>query len=252
MARKKANGARKGAIVYLVLDRSGSMAPIHGATIEGVNHFIRETATADEAALFSMIQFDDHIKRHAQAVPILDVKPLDGSSYQIGGSTALLDAVGAAIYDVDKMEPRPEKTVIVIMTDGAENASTEYTRAAVKALIKKHEKEDKWQFLFLGANLDAFSEAGRIGMAAPAASSATWQQSNVGTQAAYYSASMSTSNYLGGVTRSATLTQDAYDQTLARLQGSGATDNTTPTVDNTTTGGKVDVTPTKPRHRTPR
>lgn len=216
MAKK--NKAGKGALVYLVLDRSGSMAPIQGATIEGVNHFIRETAAADESALFSMIQFDHTIKRALKAVPITTVKPLNGRSYTIGGNTALLDAVGGAIYDVDQMESRPEKVVIVVMTDGMENSSREYTREAVKELISKRETEDEWQFLFLGANINAFAEAGAIGMTAPSTSSATFSHDNAGTYAVYAAAATSTSNYVSGITRSATLTQEDYNQTLANVK----------------------------------
>lgn len=229
MAKKKAaatNGNHK-SIVHLVLDKSGSMSAIHGATIEGVNHFIKETKLADPTALYSEIQFDDDIVRRIQAQPIGEVELLDDKSYRMGGSTALLDAVGTAVSDIEKMESRPEKVVIVIMTDGQENASHEYTRESIKALVSKHEGEDNWQFLFLGADLDAFSEAGALGMGRVQTSSVRSRRDHVGTQVMYASASMANSNYLRGFDSNVTLTQADYDNSLAEADNAAQTTPTT-------------------------
>lgn len=239
MAKKKAktNGATKGALVYLVLDKSGSMAPIQRDTIAGVNVFIGQTAEADADAKFSLLTFDTGINKVHSGVPVTDVPMLDGRSYRPGGGTALLDAVGHAIKSVDEMEEKPAKIVIVTMTDGQENGSHEYTRAAIKALISAREA-DGWQFLFLGANVDAFDEAGALGLGAPAASSATWQQSPMGTQAAYMATANSTGSFLRGSSVGASLTQANYDEALRSLSNAGtAPDNTTQA---------VDTTPTKP------
>jgi uncharacterized protein YegL len=213
---KKAK-ATNGAIVYLVLDKSGSMGAIAEATRDGVNHFIRETALADPNAQYHELQFSTVMHRVHSGIPVSNVEPHTYKTYRPGGGTALLDAVGNAIKDIDDLKAKPSKVVVVIMTDGQENSSHEYTRAAVQALIKEREQQEDWQFLFLGANVDAFDEAGAIGLAAPAASSATWQPTGIGTRAAYMALSTSTSDYLAGFSSSATLTQNSYNQTLASL-----------------------------------
>lgn len=204
------------ALVYVVLDKSGSMEPIRDATIAGVNEFIQQTAKANPVAKFHLSMFDTAVKKVHNGV---DIGQADGieTTYFPGGSTALLDGIGRAIKEVEDLPSQPEKVVIVIMTDGAENASREYTREAVKALVARHEKTDDWQFLFLGANLDAFSEAGAIGMGHAALRSASWAPTARGTQAAYMAVSTSTADYLGGATASASLTQDSYNKAFDSL-----------------------------------
>lgn len=238
MAKKKT--ARKGTVVYLVLDKSGSMGAIQGATIEGVNHFLHETADADESALYYEIQFDDRIERRVQGQLITTVEDLTYDTYKMGGSTALLDAVGAAISDIGALETKPEKVVVVVMTDGMENASHEYTKNSVAALISKHESKDKWQFLFLGANMDAISEAGRIGMAAPKLRSSTFVHDSIGASAAYSVAAAATGSYLRGHSTDTVMTQDAYNAVDTSLRyGPEATSKTiSKTTASTTTSAK--------------
>lgn len=210
MAKKK---AAKSALVYLVLDRSGSMASIAPATIEGCNRFIDETREANPGTLFSLMLFDHEIERVHKAVPIEQVEKLDRHIYEIRGNTALLDAVGSAVSDIAAMEARPDKVVVAVMTDGWENASHEYTREAVVQLISQRETEDKWQFLFLGANIDAFAEAGAIGMTR-SASSANWQPSYAGAAAAYMMTSTVTNSYLRGDTATADVDAAEYSVTM--------------------------------------
>jgi hypothetical protein len=225
MAKKKA----KGALIYLVLDRSGSMAPIRDATIAGVNQFLDETRQADPDARFSLLLFDHSMKRVYSNQPLSQIEKLGRSDYQIGGNTALLDAIGTAIYDIEQMADKPEKIVVTIMTDGAENNSHEYTLPAVKALISRHETEDKWQILFLGANLDSFAEAGAIGIAR-SNSSVNWEPTGMGTQAAYMAVSGSVGSFLRGMSSTADVSQATYNSTLASIENNAGT-ALDPTVD---------------------
>jgi uncharacterized protein YegL len=229
---KKAKLGNGSALVYLVLDKSGSMGAIRNATIDGCNLFLRETTAADADASFWLLLFDTGINKVHKGTRLGDIEPIDAHVYQPGGGTALLDAVGHAIKDVDDLTEKPGKVVFVIMTDGQENASHEYTRESIKQLVKQHEKEQGWQFIFLGANVDAFDEAGQIGMAAPASSSATWVPTAAGTTAAMASSGISTGAYLRGTSGSAGMTQTFYNSTLASM--SGTADATTSPVDTTT------------------
>ena len=234
---------RTGSLVYVVLDKSGSMSAIRAATVKGVGQFIRDTGKADPNAAFHLSMFDTVVTKAFSGEPISSVESID-RQYNPGGGTALLDAIGRAVKEVEDLPAIPKKVVFVVMTDGQENESREYTREAVKALIERHEDKDDWQFLFLGANLDAFDEAGKIGMRNAASTSATWQPTSQGATAMHMSSSISTSNYLSGVTRSATLTQDQYDETLASISGgtAGTSVQSIPDV-------VVDTTSAKPRSR---
>ena len=214
MAKKK---AAKGAIVHLVLDKSGSMSAITGSTIAGVNEFVRQTAEADPTALYSLTTFDTEVHKVVRSLDITDVTPLDGRTYRPGGGTALLDGVGAAIKEIDDMPDKPSKIVVVIMTDGQENSSREYTREAIRKTIEARET-DGWQFLFLGANVSAFHEAGAIGMAAPATRSFTRHHNDAGNLAAYNVLTNSTSSYLSGATPTANVTQADYDAEYAKTE----------------------------------
>lgn len=205
----KPKKTKSGALVYVVLDKSGSMGAIREATVLGVNDFIHQTALADPNAAFHLSLFDVTVKKAFSGEPISQVDGI-GDKYYPGGGTALLDGVGMAIKEIEDLPTQPEKVVVVIMTDGQENASREYTREAVSKIVSRHEKKDNWQFLFLGANIDTFAEAGAIGMAAPAASGVSWQANHVGTRSAAFAAGASTSNYLSGATMTASLDQSAY------------------------------------------
>lgn len=207
---------RTGSLVYVVLDKSGSMSAIRAATVKGVSQFIRDTGKADPVAAFHLSMFDTAVTKVFSGEPISSVESIEGQ-YNPGGGTALLDAIGRAVKEVEDLPAIPKKVVFVIMTDGQENESREYTREAVKSLIERHEDKDNWQFLFLGANLDAFDEAGKIGMRNAASTSATWQPTARGATAMYMSSSTSTSNYLSGATATASLTQDDYDSAFASL-----------------------------------
>jgi len=140
-----------------VLDRSGSMETCRDDTIGGFNSFLREQQTL--GGTLSLIQFDHEYQVTYASKPIGDVEPLTANTFQPRGSTALLDAIGRTIKEATAATPS-----VVILTDGQENASREYTKAHIKDLIEQKTK-DGWTFAYLGANQDAFEEASSMGIA---------------------------------------------------------------------------------------
>lgn len=153
--------------ITVVLDRSGSMNMIKEDAEGGLAAFIETQKHEDGEANFSLIQFDDTYEAVYKAAPITEV---DAVQLVPRGSTALLDAVGRAITETkQRLNSTPEKdkpgiVIFVIITDGKENASREYNKSTIKNMIENAQNEG-WQFTFLGANQDAFAEAGSLGIA---------------------------------------------------------------------------------------
>lgn len=141
-----------------ILDRSGSMECCWDDTIGGFNAFVNEQKAV--GGTLSLVQFDHEYLEVYSSKPIDDVAPLTRETFTPRGSTALLDAIGKAIKNV-KGDAKP---IVVILTDGHENASHEYTKSHIKDLVEQKTK-DGWTFAYLGANQDAFAEAGSIGIA---------------------------------------------------------------------------------------
>lgn len=141
-----------------ILDRSGSMETCWDDTIGGYNALVKEQA--EFGGTMTLIQFDHEYLVSYENKPIEEVEPLTRSTYQPRGSTALLDAIGRAIKEC-KTAMIP---TIIILTDGLENSSHKYTKEHIKDLIEQRQK-DGWQFVYLGANQDAFAEAGAMGIA---------------------------------------------------------------------------------------
>jgi len=162
--------------IICILDRSGSMAKLADDTIGGYNSFIEQQRSKPGAAQVTTVIFDDRYEKIVDGVNLSDVPELTSAQYYARGTTALLDAVGMTITDVaGKMEregicPAKRRVLIMIMTDGYENASREYRKADVKALIESTTNDYKWNYVFLGANIDSASEAGSIGISARHAS----------------------------------------------------------------------------------
>ena len=156
-------------IVY-ILDRSGSMSGLEADTIEGFNSMIEKQKQTGEKAYVSTVLFDDRSEVIHDRVPIEKVDKITDKEYFVRGSTALLDAVGGAIKHIINIhkyareEDRPDKTIFVITTDGMENASINYNYKQVKKMIEKEQKEYGWEFIFIGANIDACAEAERFGI----------------------------------------------------------------------------------------
>jgi hypothetical protein len=156
--------------ILMILDRSGSMAPLSDDTVGGFNHFIQEQRWQPGDAVVTLVLFNHDYEIVYNAKPIQDVEPLTAKRYNPGGNTALLDAIGRGVYDLGRKlgdmdeNDRPGKVVVVIMTDGQENASKEYRRDKIRAVVQEQTERYSWSFLFLGANIDAFAEAGGMGI----------------------------------------------------------------------------------------
>jgi uncharacterized protein YegL len=153
--------------ITLVVDRSGSMAHVKEDAEGGVNTFISEQGKEPGEALLTLVQFDTEYEFLHKGMPIQQVP-----QYELipRGMTALLDAVGKAINEtgerlakIDEGD-RPGLVIFVVMTDGQENSSKEFTKAQLKKMIEKQQNEFNWHFTFLGANQDAFTEAGGMGI----------------------------------------------------------------------------------------
>ena len=157
--------------LVFILDRSGSMAGLEADTIGGFNAMIEKQRRQDGKALVSTVLFDGVTEVLHDRVPLDRVPLLTDRTYTVRGCTALLDAVGGAIHHIGNIhkyarrEDVPEKTIFVITTDGMENASRRYSYEKVKQMIARQQKKYGWEFLFLGANIDAAREAGRMGIA---------------------------------------------------------------------------------------
>jgi len=174
--------------LVFILDRSGSMAGLEADTIGGFNAMLERQKKETSEALVSTVLFCSGSDVIHDRIPLAQVSPLTERDYRVGGCTALLDAVGGAIHHISSVhryireEDRPEHTLFVITTDGMENASRHCTAADVKQMITDKEKEG-WEFLFLGANIDAVSTAESFGI--PAGRAANYQCDAAGTRLNY-------------------------------------------------------------------
>ena len=156
--------------IVFILDRSGSMSGLESDTIGGFNSMIKKQQEETEGdALVSTVLFNQESIVLHDRVPLAEVKPLTEDDYQVRGTTALLDAVGDAVKHIKNIhkyareEDRPQKTLFVITTDGMENASHRFSYRDIKQLIER-QKEIGWEFIFLGANIDAAEVAEHIGI----------------------------------------------------------------------------------------
>jgi uncharacterized protein YegL len=155
--------------IIFLLDRSGSMAGLELDTIGGFNGFIKKQGQLEGETLVTTVLFDDEYEVLWNGIAA-NQAILTEEEYYVRGSTALLDAVGKTILDVgyrfskDSEELRPGKVIVVITTDGQENASKEFTYKKVKELIRHQQEKYNWEFIFIGANIDAAKEAESIGI----------------------------------------------------------------------------------------
>ena len=175
--------------IVFILDRSGSMAGLEGDTIGGFNAMIEKQKDEPGEAYVSTVLFDNLSEVIHDRVKLENVPQMTRKEYYVRGCTALLDAVGGAIHHIGNVhkyareEDRPEKTLFVITTDGMENASRRYTYDKVKAMIRRQKEQYGWEFLFLGANIDAAKEAARFGIDADR--TANYHADHTGTAVIY-------------------------------------------------------------------
>ena len=175
--------------IVFILDRSGSMAGLEKDTIGGFNAMIEKQRKEAGEAVISTVLFDNYSEVIHDRLTLDQIPQLTEKEYYVRGCTALLDAVGGAIHHIGNVhkyareEDRPEKTIFVITTDGMENASRNYTYDRVKAMIERQKGKYGWEFLFLGANIDAAREAARFGIGADRA--ANYHADHEGTGVIY-------------------------------------------------------------------
>lgn len=175
--------------VAFILDRSGSMSGLEADTIGGFNSMISKQKKEDGEAIVSTVLFDDQQEVVYDRQPVKMVEPMTDRQYYVRGCTALLDAIGGAIHHIGNVhkyareEDRPEKTMFIITTDGMENASRFYTYDRVKYMVERQKEKYGWEFLFLGANIDAISVAARFGINADRA--INYECDQVGTSLNY-------------------------------------------------------------------
>ena len=156
--------------IVFILDRSGSMSGLETDTIGGFNSLISKQKKEDGQALVSTVLFDDRSEVLHDRVPLERIEKMTDKDYYVRGCTALLDAIGGAIHHIGNVhkyareEDRPEKTLFIITTDGMENASKRYTYDKVKQMVERQKSKYGWEFIFLGANIDALDVAGRFGI----------------------------------------------------------------------------------------
>ena len=156
--------------MVFILDRSGSMSGLEGDTIGGFNSMIERQKQEAGEALVSTVLFDNESTVIHDRVDLRKIEPMTDRQYRVGGCTALIDALGGAIHHIGNVhkyareEDRPEHTVFVITTDGMENASHRYTSEEVKRMVRRQEEKYGWEFLFLGANIDAVETAAHYGI----------------------------------------------------------------------------------------
>ena len=158
--------------IVFILDRSGSMGGLESDTIGGYNSLIEKQKKEEGEVYVSTVLFDDVCEVLHDRVPLENIKPMTDREYYVRCCTALLDAIGGAIHHIGNVhkyareEDRPEKTLFIITTDGQENSSKRYDYKKVKHMVERQKEKFGWEFLFLGANIDAVAEAGRFGIRA--------------------------------------------------------------------------------------
>lgn len=185
--------------IVFILDKSGSMSGLEADTIGGYNSFLERQKKEEGEAYVSTVLFSDTNSVIHDRVPISKIEPMNDKQYSVGGCTALLDAIGGAIKHIGNVhkyareEDRPEKTVFVITTDGQENSSRVYDYEKIKKLVKKQQEKYGWEFIFLGANIDAITEAGRLGIASNRA--VRYECDGVGTMLNFECMSESIANF---------------------------------------------------------
>lgn len=175
--------------LVFILDRSGSMAGLEEDTIGGYNAMLKKQQDREGEATVTTVLFDDRYELLHDRIPIQGVRPIGEKEYDVRGSTALLDAMGRAIAKIRKAQShtapdmRATKVLFVITTDGLENASREYSAEKIREMVRHQQESEGWEFLFLGANIDAVATAEHMGIARSRA--VTFHADGLGTRLNY-------------------------------------------------------------------
>lgn len=156
--------------LVFILDKSGSMSGLEKDTIGGFNSLLDQQRKVDGECVITTVLFDNRYELLHDRIDIRAVQPITGKEYFVGGSTALLDAIGKTIHKIGAVQKnttedyRAEKVMFVIITDGEENASRNYSSMQIREMIQRQKERYGWEFIFLGANIDAVETAGRFGI----------------------------------------------------------------------------------------
>ena len=191
--------------LVFILDKSGSMGGLESDTIGGFNAMLEKQKEEAGEVIVTTVLFDNNYELLHDRTDIKTVSPITEKEYQVGGNTALIDAVGRTIHKIKNAQKhtaedcRPEKTLFVIITDGEENASREYTADRVKAMIERQKEKYGWEFIFLGANIDAVETARRYGIDAQNAQNYHADVAGVSTSYAAISKAVSMFRRLGHI-----------------------------------------------------
>lgn len=186
--------------IACILDRSGSMYGIVNDAIGGFNSFLKEQREAEGHANMSIYLFDNEYEILVENKDVKEVEDLNSTTFSPRGSTALFDSIGKTVINLEnrisEMEIKPEKVLVVILTDGGENASSEFTdKSSIKDIIERKRSEGNWEFLFLAANQDAFEEARSFGMSS--GNAMNFSASGEGVKHAYTKMSKSATKFRG-------------------------------------------------------
>ncbi len=185
--------------LVFILDKSGSMSGLESDTIGGYNAMLKRQLGEPGEAIVTTVLFDDNYELLHDRINIKGIRPITEKEYFVGGCTALLDAIGKTIHKIGNAqrhtseEQQADKVIIVITTDGMENASQEYTYEKIKNMIERQKEKYGWEFIFLGANIDAIFTAERIGICANRA--ANYNADGEGTRLNYEAVSFAVSEF---------------------------------------------------------
>ena len=206
--------------LVFILDRSGSMAGLESDTIGGFNSMIEKQKKQDGGCYVSTVLFDDESEVLHDRVKLGDIPKMTDKDYTVRGSTALIDAIGGAIHHIGNIhkyarrEDVPEHTMFVITTDGQENASHRYTAEQVKEMIERQKEKYGWEFLFIGANIDAAKTAARYGIGRDRA--VNYNADSKGTDILFSSVARAVSDVRGGAPLGTDWSEDINEDYKAR------------------------------------
>lgn len=188
--------------IVFILDKSGSMAGLEADTIGGYNAMLKKQKKAEGEAIVTTVLFDHGYELLHDRINVRGISPITEKDYQVGGTTALLDAIGFTIQKIVNVQKKTseseqaEKVLFVITTDGMENASREFTTDKIKKMVQYQKEKFGWEFLFLGANIDAISTAAQFGIGEDFA--VEYHADEIGMQLNYEAVSEAVTNIRGG------------------------------------------------------
>ncbi len=188
--------------LVFILDKSGSMAGLEADTIGGYNAMLKKQQKAEGEAIVTTVLFDHNYELLHDRINVKGISPITENDYEVGGTTALLDAIGFTLQKIINVQrkttenERAEKVLFVITTDGMENASREYTTEKIKEMIEHQRDKYGWEFMFLGANIDAVSTAAEFGIEEDFA--VEYHADHIGTQLNYEAVSEAVTDIRSG------------------------------------------------------